>query len=179
MLCAHHQYFQYCKEEFQLLASEKEINNAMNSKTIFGLIVIISIILITSLSDCDHNRASVHPCNFPDDETLTDLLSPWEYKIIDKASSVNLVDTVKNARIHIDSVILFDENFEVISPSYGYRIDNWVFSVCKKTTHLKKNQLYTLSNFGVLVVKNKCLVIFSGVKIVQSTFSSSFFGEPA
>lgn len=101
----------------------------MKSHYIPKLSLLFIVFLCTSLSNCDPNdhSASDHPCNFPDVETEIDLRSPWTYKIIDKKTSKNLVDTTDDALIHRDSVILFDENFEAIPPSYEYYLDNWTF----------------------------------------------------
>ena len=110
----------------------------MKIKIIRHLTSVLVIICCCSLSNCDPNnhKASNHPCNFPNAETENSLREPWSYKIIDKVTSKNLVDTTRNASIHADSVILMDENLEVI-PSfrngsvarlpYRYYIDNWIF----------------------------------------------------
>lgn len=79
------------------------------------------------VSGCDPHKPSDHPCNFPDVQTENDLRVPWTYKIIDKVTSENLVDTTANAIIKADSVFLLDDNFQIIPPKYGYFLDNWVF----------------------------------------------------
>ncbi|HNP17545.1 MAG TPA: hypothetical protein PKL31_03840 [Fulvivirga sp.] len=91
--------------------------------------LVLAVLLISSFSSCDPNShgPSDHPCNFPDAYTENDLRSPWTYKIIDKVTSVNLVDTTADAIIQLDSVRLMDENFEEIAPDYRYWIDNWTF----------------------------------------------------
>lgn len=100
----------------------------MKNKPIFSILIAASIIILsTSLTDCDRGDTPKHPCNFPDVETANNLLVPWSYKIIDKTTSVNLVDNKTNSTIHVDSVVLFDDNFEIIPSSYRYWIDNWIF----------------------------------------------------
>ncbi|HNP17543.1 MAG TPA: hypothetical protein PKL31_03830 [Fulvivirga sp.] len=91
--------------------------------------VSLLILLISSFSGCDPNShgPSDHPCNFPDAYTENDLRSPRSYKIIDKITSINLVDTTVDAIIHRDSVILMDENFDIIPQVYTYWVDNWIF----------------------------------------------------
>lgn len=99
-----------------------------------ALTLFIFIFLNCLFLGCDPNahKPSDHPCNFPDLDTERDLLAPWTYKIIDKNTSLNLVDTTKNAIIHADSVLLMDENLQPMLPTglgyrYRYSIDNWVF----------------------------------------------------
>ena len=84
---------------------------------------------LCSLSNCDPNnhKASDHPCHFPDAFTEANLRQGWTYKIIDKKTSQNLVGVTKTATIHADSVVLMDENLDVIQRSYRYYIDNWIF----------------------------------------------------
>ena len=97
----------------------------------FTGLVVGAILLCCMLSSCDRNQD--HPCNFPDDETQNDLRSPWTYKIIDKLTSENLVDTTRAAIIHADSVVLMDENLQKLPFAYSrecayeYYIDNWIF----------------------------------------------------
>jgi len=105
-------------------------------KNLRFIVSVAAISFFSALSNCDPNihKASNHPCNFPDAVTENFLRSPIWYKIIDKVTSKNLVDTTKTAKIHADSVVLMDENFKVIPPAYGknkiyeYYIDNWVFT---------------------------------------------------
>jgi hypothetical protein len=98
-------------------------------KTLSIVYLSLSVLLISSLSGCDPNGhgPSDHPCNFPDAQTENDLRSPWTYKIIDKATSVHLVDTSADAIIHLDSVVLMDENLDEIEHRVRYLIDNWTF----------------------------------------------------
>lgn len=91
---------------------------------------ILILILCVAFSGCDPNihRPSDHPCNFPDFLSEKDLRSRRWYKIIDKSTSINLVDTTVGAVIHADSVILYDDKLNQQQSSYEYVIDNWVFT---------------------------------------------------
>jgi hypothetical protein len=92
-----------------------------------------TVLLCCILSGCDPHKPLDHPCNFPDAETQNNLRSPWTYKIIDKVTFENLVDTTKTAVIHADSVVLMDENLQRLpfgynrQEAYRYYIDNWIF----------------------------------------------------
>ncbi|HNT49314.1 MAG TPA: hypothetical protein PKK67_01910 [Cyclobacteriaceae bacterium] len=92
--------------------------------------IIITVLLLSSFSGCDPNihKPSDHPCNFPDLDAEINPRSPQWYKIIDKVTSVNLVDITTDAIIHRDSVVLYDDHFEEIPPSNRYFIDNWVYT---------------------------------------------------
>jgi hypothetical protein len=111
----------------------------MKSK-ILKLFSAVAVVFLCSQSGCirDIHGPSDHPCRFPDAYTENDLRSAWTYKIIDKATSENLVGTTKDAKIHADSVVLMDENFKAIPSyrdangqmarfTYRYYIDNWIF----------------------------------------------------
>lgn len=90
----------------------------------------MSLFLIVCLfSSCDQNNhnASEHPCNFPDAETENNLTVPLSFKILDRLTLINLVDTTASAKIHIDSVHLYDEQFNEIPQEVEYWIDNWTF----------------------------------------------------
>ena len=80
-----------------------------------------AIIFCCSFSSCDPNnhKPTDHPCHFPDADTENNLRGAKWYKIIDKVTSENLVGTTKTSKIHVDSVVLMDENFKVIPPAYG------------------------------------------------------------
>lgn len=97
------------------------------------LLNLIMLGLLASLSNCDPNNhaATDHPCNFPDADTENNLRGGKWYKIIDKTTSINLVDTTSNAIIHRDSVILYNDNLEIIPSSYEFHIDNWIFKNLK------------------------------------------------
>jgi hypothetical protein len=101
----------------------------MTMKNIKNTLLISICFILASCIGCDpnHHRPTDHPCNFPDAQTENNLRAPWNYKIIDKTSSINLVDTTADAVIHADSVILMDENFNHIYSDYKYFIDNWIF----------------------------------------------------
>jgi hypothetical protein len=99
------------------------------NKSLSIVYLTLSVLLISSFSSCDPNShgPSDHPCNFPDADTENELRSPWSYKIIDKITSVNLVDTTSNSIIHLDSVKLMDENFVEIESAPFFYLDNWTF----------------------------------------------------
>ena len=105
----------------------------MRTRSNFALAIIA---LMTQFINCDlgPNPPTRHPCNFPDYDTQTGVSYPLTYKIIDKNTFVNLIDTTKNALINADSVRLFDEQFNELpslsgeSHIYKYYIDNWVFT---------------------------------------------------
>ena len=106
-------------------------NSTMKTNTIHIVSITGIVLLCCMLSGCDRHQD--HPCNFPDVETENNLRSAWTYKIIDKVTSENLVDTTAGAIIQADSVILMDENFQKLpfeysrEHAYRYLIDNWIF----------------------------------------------------
>ena len=93
-----------------------------------SLILILILCVVFSGCEPDLHEPSDHPCHFPDIFTEKNLRSPQWYKIIDKSTSLNLVDTTSDAIINADSVILLNDKFIELSSSYEYVIDNWVFT---------------------------------------------------
>ena len=83
---------------------------------------------LCSLSNCvpDYRNASDNPCHFSSNGDR-DLRSPWDYKINDKKTSQSLVGVTKTATIHADSVVLMDENLDIIPRKYRYNYDSWIF----------------------------------------------------
>ena len=93
-------------------------------------IITLLISLLGILQGCDPNNHNPtdHPCNFPDAGTENGLRNAFSFKILDKVTFKNVVDTLENSRIHPDSVRLFDSDWNEIDPKPRFRFDNeWIF----------------------------------------------------
>lgn len=106
--------------------------------------------VLLSFFGCNPNghNTSTHPCNFPDDETGANLRSPFSFKILDKESFKNKVDTIlSNDFIHPDSVLLYTDSFEEINPSPRFRFDKeWIFDNFPPYTDVPFNDAQALLN---------------------------------
>lgn len=141
-------------------------------------------LVANSISNCDPNqhKPSNHPCNFPDVQTENFLRDPKAYKIIDKATSQNIVGTTNTARVHPDSVVLMDENLKVLPPAFGkskiyeYYIDGFVFTNLRPYVDVPFNDPDALLNLKERTFYLK--TSFNDIDTIKISFKQCLINPP-